>query len=66
MSTLPALENVFMRYTNLRGRLNCSVLSAAVNLQRLSFSGNTELVGEVPGCLLEVSPTCRTAWCAGC
>jgi hypothetical protein len=54
MSTLPALENAFLRYTNLRGRLNCSVLAASRNLQRLSFSGNTDLVGELPGCLFEV------------
>lgn len=54
MSSMPALESAFLRYTDLRGRLDCSMLSAATNLKRLSLSGNTELVGEVPGCFLQV------------
>jgi hypothetical protein len=54
MSSLPALENVFLRYTDTRGRLNCSMLDAAANLERLSLSGNTDLVGEIPGCFLQV------------
>jgi hypothetical protein len=54
MSSLPALENAFLRYTDTRGRLNCSMLDAATNLKRLSLSGNTDLVGEIPGCFLQV------------
>jgi hypothetical protein len=51
---MPSLENVFLRYTELRGRLNCSMLTGAGNLKRFSLSGNMDLVGEVPGCFLEV------------
>lgn len=54
MTTLPALENAFMRYTELRGRLNCSMLSGAKRLQRLSFSGNGDIVGELLGCFFQV------------
>jgi hypothetical protein len=54
MSTLPSLENVFLRYGELRGRLNCDLISGARNIQRLSLSGNQELVGELPGCFLQV------------
>lgn len=44
---------MFLRYTDLRERLNCRVL-ASRNLKRLSLSGNGELVGEVPGCFFQV------------
>lgn len=54
LSSMPALENVFLRYTELRGRLNCSMLTGASNLKRFSLSGNMDLVGEVPGCFLQV------------
>lgn len=54
VSTLPALENLFMRYTDLRGRLNCSMLGAATKIQRLSFSGNGDIVGELPSCFFQV------------
>lgn len=55
MSSLPALENLFLRYTDIRGSLYCSMLAAAGSLRRLSLSGNTDLVGELPGCFLQVS-----------
>jgi hypothetical protein len=62
MTTLPSLQNAFLRYAQLRGQLNCSLLSAARNLQRLSLSGNTKLVGELPGCFLQV---CVWGWPCG-
>jgi hypothetical protein len=54
MSTLPSLENAFLRYAGLRGQLSCGLLASASNLQRLSLSGNKEVVGELPGCFLQV------------
>ena len=53
VSTLPALETAFLRYADLRGKLDCRVL-APPKLRRLSLSGNAEIVREVPGCFLQV------------
>lgn len=56
---MPALENAFLRYTETRGRLNCSMLSGAKRLTRFSLSGNGDIVGELPGCFLEVRSTAQ-------
>eukprot|EP00879_Flechtneria_rotunda_P017567 GHRR01018417.1.p1 GENE.GHRR01018417.1~~GHRR01018417.1.p1 ORF type:complete len:510 (+),score=127.54 GHRR01018417.1:400-1929(+) len=47
---LPALENLFMRYSTLTGTIPCDLVAPA-NLTRLSISGNN-VTGSVPDCML--------------
>lgn len=59
---LPSLRRLYMRYTNLTGSLECSLVSKP-SLTVVSLSGNMGITGPIPDCYMNVrARPGRGAW----